>query len=383
MKFTPPGIKSQRLAALDLARVFAMLMMIQGHTIYAIADPSGYDTIVFPWSVWHFIRGLTAPVFLFVSGAVHVFANKRLEDGTISRDTTKKRIRTALVLIAIGYMLVFPAAKIYDLPFIEYRYWLSFFKVNILQLFGVSLLIALVFFKITRNSKTLGFYAFTASMSIVFLSPVILNIDWFSYIPEIFAAYLSYEKGTLFSIFPYTGFLLLGVGFGTILQRIEQEKRLNFLRFYTVPIGLALLGLGYSVGTAFPAVDYHMFDYPIDNPGNFFVRTGLVFIIISIVSNFYSVTKGLAPYYTMFGKRALVIYVVHLVIIYGTSAFPGLATLNPKTLPVLDAIPIAICVQLLSLGVTFIIDYTLSQNFGSRTFYKYLITSYLIYLLFL
>ncbi len=121
-----------------------MLMMIQGHTIYALADPSAYDISLFPWNIWHFCRGLTAPVFLIVSGAVHVFANKRLAGGGLSRRTIKKRITIASVLIAIGYLLVFPAERVWDLFFIEAVYWQRFFCVNILQLFGISLLMILV-----------------------------------------------------------------------------------------------------------------------------------------------------------------------------------------------------------------------------------------------
>ncbi|MCX6140750.1 MAG: heparan-alpha-glucosaminide N-acetyltransferase domain-containing protein, partial [Candidatus Kapabacteria bacterium] len=82
-----------RLYALDLARFMAMLFMMQGHVLDALVSSSVIDISHAPWNVWHWIRGLTAPVFLMVSGAVHVFATKRDADGRVREDVMGKRIR--------------------------------------------------------------------------------------------------------------------------------------------------------------------------------------------------------------------------------------------------------------------------------------------------
>ena len=76
-----PTHKGSRLFALDLARLMAMLMMMQGHTLDALVNPQLMDLGTFPWNIWQFMRGLTAPIFLIVSGTVHVFAMKRDEQG--------------------------------------------------------------------------------------------------------------------------------------------------------------------------------------------------------------------------------------------------------------------------------------------------------------
>ena len=67
--------QSNRLFGLDIARLFAMLMMVQGHTIYCLINQSILFSGTTFWNNWTFIRGFTAPVFLMVSGAVHIFAN--------------------------------------------------------------------------------------------------------------------------------------------------------------------------------------------------------------------------------------------------------------------------------------------------------------------
>lgn len=43
-----------RLYALDMARLVAMIMMIQGHTMYTMVDHQFIDVQSFPWSWWNF-----------------------------------------------------------------------------------------------------------------------------------------------------------------------------------------------------------------------------------------------------------------------------------------------------------------------------------------
>ena len=95
-------LSSQRITALDMARFLAMIMMVQGHTIDALASRDFLDIHFFPWNVWDFLRGFTAQIFLIVSGMVQVFANKRLENGKLKPETIKKRITIATILIIIG-----------------------------------------------------------------------------------------------------------------------------------------------------------------------------------------------------------------------------------------------------------------------------------------
>ena len=90
-----PTHKGSRLFALDLARLMAMLMMMQGHTLDALVNPQLMDLGTFPWNIWQFMRGLTAPIFLIVSGTVHVFAMKRDEQGAMSEETRKRLSESA------------------------------------------------------------------------------------------------------------------------------------------------------------------------------------------------------------------------------------------------------------------------------------------------
>ena len=370
-----------RLVSLDLTRLFAMLMMMQGHTIYALASPETLNTSEIGWQIWTFLRGATAPTFLFVSGIVHLFANKRLDDGSLSSTTIKKRITIALILIAIGYILVFPAGRVYDLFFVDSDGWRLFFQVNVLQMFGVSLLLLLLHYLFTKNDKQLGILSLITGFLIMFLSPLVQSVDWFNYLPEFFAAYLSRETGSLFPLFPFTAYLFFGTAFGCFIKQLEPEMRYKFLLKYSWLIGVPILLIGYPFMKHWWSIG--IFDSSNVNLGLFAVRLGVVFLLLSIMTFVYSLTKGLSKYYTLFGKRAIYIYVIHLIIIYGNLVVPGFNDYFKSSLNLTYSLLAAAIVIALSLLVVFIFDYTTKRHKIAPSFYKYIVTAYLIYLFFI
>ncbi len=220
-------------------------------------------------------------------------------------------------------------------------------------------------------------------MFIIFFTPVAARISWFSFLPMGVADYFSYERGSIFTIFPFTAYLFLGVGIGTILQNVEFDKRLGFTIKWGMIAGMIMFGIGFLAGELFSGGGHAFLSYKLSNPGLTLVRAGVVLSIISFVAVIYKYTKGLGYYYSLFGKRALFVYVAHLLIIYGTPVFPGVSNSIEKSLPIGDAIFIAVLIQLSSLIVTYVIDLTLKKLPASRTFFKYAITSYLIYILFI
>ncbi|HOM05766.1 MAG TPA: heparan-alpha-glucosaminide N-acetyltransferase domain-containing protein [Candidatus Kapabacteria bacterium] len=374
---------SSRLTALDFTRFFAMIMMMQGHVIYELASPNTIDYSTFGWSVWQFIRGLTAPTFLFISGAVHIFANKRLEDGSLGRNIVWKRIKIALMLMLIGYLLVFPAARVYDLQFVSEDTWITFFSVNILQLFSVSLLLLLTLFIITKNNKTLGYLSLILAFIIVFASPFVHKVHWFDYLPEFFAAYLSSEHGSLFPVFPFSAYLLFGASFGVWLQNIEREKRNDFLMKTCWKIGLPTIIIGYPMMMLFSKVSVPFIDVMRVNPGFFFIRIGLVLTIISLMTYLYNLTKPLGKYYSMFGKRAIYIYVIHLMLIYGSPISAGLAKYFRSQLSLEYSILAALFVIGATLAIVYLYEQVINQHKYPKLVFRYAVAAYLFYVFFI
>ena len=62
-----------RIIFIDLIRAFAVFQMVQGHTVDALLSDSyrNEDNVIY--AVWYFMRGMTAPIFMFTAGTVFTY----------------------------------------------------------------------------------------------------------------------------------------------------------------------------------------------------------------------------------------------------------------------------------------------------------------------
>ena len=372
---------SERITAFDLLRCIAMLMMIQGHVISELTQRTIITPSVFPWDIWEFLRGMTAPLFLTVSGAVQVFANKRDENEHILNSVVKRRLKMAVIIIFIGYLLVFPASRIYHLPFIDNHTWTVFFQVNILQLIGISLLMMITVFKLTRSNKSFGITSLIIGTAIFALTPLMLSSDIFRILPQSVAPYFSQQNGSIFTIFPFTGFMFLGAAFGSLLKSIRLEKRQKFLFKYSLIIGIALIALSYPIYNFIASMNLNFVEYLKGNSGFSILRLGCAFIAIALVSKLYEATKKYSKWFSLFGRNALFVYVIHLILLYGTPWSGSIGQIYHSSMPLYISALIAAIIIILSFGITWFYDYSLKKYPTAKIFYRYSLGSLLVFLL--
>ncbi len=372
---------SSRLSALDIARLIAMLMMVQGHTVFALIDYNIISSSKWYWEFWTSIRGLTAPIFLMVSGAVHIFANKRNADGEVPATTFKKRIKTCSILLIIGYLLQFPANNLYDIPFISEAGLYKLFSVNVLQMFSISLLLLNAVFKLTKNNFQLMTVVFVLGNLFLIMAPLSLTTNWFEILPLPIASFLSMQHGTIFPILPFSGYLFIGSFIGCLIQRESPENRNNFIAKKIPVIAIPYIIIGvmmfYNIGI----------ECKIHVPIHFGIiisRAGFALLAISIAAWLYKYVPCFSRFeniISMFSKRALFIYVIHLLIIYGSPVTPGLVHVLFDT-DIITAIYCAFFVIFSTLLIVYIYEKT-SKKEKFIQFYKYLAVAILIYILFL
>ncbi len=369
-----------RFYALDLVRLIAMLLMMQGHVLSALVSQAELPVGELPWSIWHFIRGLTAPIFLMTSGAVHVFANKRNADGEISKETLFKRLRWGITLIGIGYLMVFPANRIFDLPFVPAEVWQAFFRVNILQLTGVTLLLLMFIISLTRSTRAFANVSLGLALGITFLSPFIEQINWFAFAPEWIASYFSYAHGSIFPFFPFAAYMFFGVSVGRYLQAIPSAKRMDAFPKFTAIAGAATTAVALLATvqpfTIFPAHTYHL-----SGPDFILLRVGLTLLFMSLVGLLYRATHRWGSYYSLFGKKTLHIYVGHLVLLYGT---PWFHTVHPRffgTLSLAEGASVAVLIVTASLAGVYLLDYYQQNSQRFRRALPYTVVAALAYAL--
>lgn len=375
--------QSQRLVYLDLMRVVAMVMMIMGHSFFDLVRPSLVNVSVFPWAVWEFLRGLTAPIFLFISGIVQVFANKRIEN-KLPKETVFKRIRTAILLIFLAYFLCFPVQKAFHIIFQSRENLLPFFQVNILQIIGLTLLWILLYFSFTRDNRQLGKISLWTGVFIFAFTPLVHLVDWYKILPLSIAPYFSLEKGSYFTIFPFSGFTFFGVAFGTYLERFELHQRANIIIKYGLKLFSILLPIGVAIYVLINSFSLPFYDVFKANTGMSIIRLACVFgILASLVwfyKNYFYRFDTINKISTTLGKNALFVYVVHLVILYGPPWYPGIVTIYHRTLDILSSFVASIAIVLISFALVFIYEEVASKRRFIKPILRYGVVSLLILL---
>lgn len=346
-----------RLYALDLARFIAMLLMIQGHVLDALVLPTVIDVTQPPWSIWSWIRGLTAPVFLTVSGAVHVFAAKRDAEGRISEATLERRLRWAISILVIGYLLVFPGKRVIDLPYVSADGWMMFFSVNILQLVGASMIVFVAVMQTTTSVAEMGRRASLAAALILICSPLAHLPAVHSSLPLWLSPYLTSEYGSLFPFFPFASYLFLGIIVGAHLHRQPVDARDAELVRLGLKIGLPLACLGY--GLLYGLVAAGVPQRSIDNADSILLvgaRFGAVLVIFAGAVKLLRRTWKLRSSYILFGSKSLFIYVIHVVLLFGTPWWDGIGRTKAKSMTLAEGLVALTVIMGSTLVVAWLID---------------------------
>lgn len=318
----PTTAPSQRIYAIDFIRLTAMILMIQGHTLYYLVGMDTIDVAAFPWNVWHFVRGLTAPTFLLVSGVVHVFANKRNASGRVEKSVIVKRVRWGLALILIGMVMQFPAARLLDLEFVQPEGWMKFFAMNILQLTGVGLIGIAGLLAVTRSERQFALASTLVGAVIVVLSPVV-NSHEFNNI--LFDSWLTFSSGSLFPLFPYAGYLCIGAGVGYIIKRSSRADRFASLRRFTGIAGIILFAASFGLENVIQDLSWGVYpghDYYRSHPNWFMQRVGATFLLMFVLSFCYTLLQRWRYTISAMSSKSLHIYVAHLLVLYSWP-YPG------------------------------------------------------------
>lgn len=347
----------ERLFALDLARFIAMLGMMQGHVLDALVRPDILDITQFPWNLWHAARGLTAPVFLVVSGAVHAFANKRDENGLIREDVLAKRIRWAITILGIGYLLLFPANRLWDLPFVSAEGMKPFLAVNILQLTGVTMLLFVITMRTSKSVADMGRRGLITAMAILSATPIVASVQWTGILPPALIAYLNTSTGSLFPLFPFSSFLFFGVALGAYLHGIPAEKRDDTLFRYGWKVGGSIAGVAWALHYA--ALEQGIPVESLENASSVLLalrRLGLVLVIFSAAVWLLRKTPSLREWYSLFGNKSLYIYITHLILLFGTPWWNGIGRTHYRSFDLSMGLLLAAIIIGTTLCIAYIMD---------------------------
>lgn len=317
-----------RIAFLDLARVAATLMMVCGHTVDALLDGAYRDTQAF--HAWTWARGLTPSTFLFVSG----FAFGIVTFGAAGRRAgdTARRLRRGAFLVAAGYALHYPAVNALDLWTASPEAWRSFIAVDVLQAIGITLIILQLLVVTCRSPRRFLPAALILAAAVAAFAPLVWSFDWTAYVIPAIAAYFSPHAGSLFPLFPWLAYGALGAAASAWFLLDTQAAPVGRAFRTLLPAGLLMYGAALACRQAGwePVAAAGVGGARVSQ---FLLQAGLVCLIVSAIAAMSSFVRRRSVPVEALARHSLIVYVVHICLIYGSPWVPGLRQLFGRTLP--------------------------------------------------
>lgn len=315
-----------RLYFIDAVRAFAILMMLQGHFIDTLLDPSYRDQNHIAFKTWEYFRGITAPTFFTISGLIFSYLLIRAKQSGNIIHRMRKGVMRGLMLIGTGYILRVP---IFEWLFGKFSTY--FLIVDVLQCIGLSLIIIVLFYKLTLK-KTLIFSILMLIIGIViFMTEPLYRYLELPQLPILFSNYLSKANGSIFTIIPWFGYVAFGAFISTLFYRYVERPKFKIAivsGFFIVGIVL-ILKSSYIFMKLFYWLDVSLFK-DVAYYNYLFTRLGNVLILFAL---FYAAENYIKkPLILKIGQKTLSIYVIHFIIIYGSFTGLGLHQIIGKTL---------------------------------------------------
>jgi len=330
--------------------------MVQGHTVDVFLS-NNYRTLDNPFfAVWLFMRGMTAPIFLFSSGTVFTYLF-RLHNHTFdSNPRVSKGVKRFIMLMLLGYLLRYPTPTIVDFSNVSAVAWQTFMSIDVLQLIGAGILIVIILEFIIEKSKLNVYMVYGITAIICFyIFPLTESVKWSNFLPAFLASYFYKGTGSQFPLFPWLGYLLCGSFLGSYLAKkpmIFKTTEFSKNLFIAGIVFMSVSLVGHIIGTIW-IINYNW----VSSPNLMILRIGFVLLMNSVVSLICLKMDSIPRIIILIGRNTLLIYVVHLVILYGTCWNPGLSVVFDKTFDVWNTVGSAI----LMLGLMTLMVYVIHK----------------------
>ena len=319
---------------LDWTRGIAVLIMIQCHVFNAFTRIDLRQDGSYVLS--QFVGGMAAPLFLLLAGLTLAF---QMDSQDRRRASPGRRYVTALrragYVLAIAYLFRF-SNWVFTMPLPT---WRTMLRVDILNCMGFAmavLAVSAIWPAALRARLTAA-----AGFAIAGLSPVMNAFDW-SGMPAVVHDYLV-PSHLGFAFFPCAAYVAFGLSAGTILKRLAAE-RLERTMQWALLTGLAMIAAGQYFSTI-PYSIYPKSNFWTDSPALVIIRVGLILAILAAA--FLWTEYGAGPGWSWvqtLGKTSLMVYWVHVVLVYGRLFEPW-----KKLLPIAAATAVTVGVTLLML----------------------------------
>jgi len=290
--------------------------MIETHVVNALLIPEiRLESFFF---IVNFINGLVAPSFLFCAGfGLAIVLQKRWNDFLTFQPSLWKYFWRLFYILLLGYCLHIPYFSLTKMlqPLSE-QDWNNFFQADILHTIAVSLFVLVCLVLLIRKECTSISWWTILGLFFVFLAPMIRNLD-LSSLPLWLRGYLTTQFHAQFPLFPWSGFVIAGALTG--YWYLYYKKREQSILWMESLAWYAMLAIILSLLMEFfPITLYPHHNFWNSSPEFFFVRLGIVLLLLFFFWKL-ELNHRIQPSspIILFGQQSLIVYVVHLLIVYG------------------------------------------------------------------
>lgn len=336
-------MQKTRLYFIDIARSIAILLMLEGHFVDNGLMNVYRDTNNDIYNAWLFVRGFTSPIFLTITGIVFTYlliGNNHLE--YFKNNRIKKGYKRVVELLFWGYVV-------------------QVYAFHVLQCIGIGILSILILYGIYKAVKIIPLWVYFFFAGTIIFSSYIVISSWPKeyYWPEsapIFIQNMFHGKYSIFPILPRMGYTMYGAMIGVILYTYKSKVKEwsfilsvfligAFLYFFLKDLLLILDGI-------FAHPIYHL--YKVDW---LYECLGMVLIILSILIALEKFIGEIKPnLFLKIGQNTLTIYILHMVLLYGSITGFGINRVIHKNLTPWQILPATICFILFFVILIYYLD---------------------------
>jgi len=295
-------------------RGLAVVIMIQCHAFNSFTRMDLRDGG--PYVLSQFVGGMAAPLFLFMAGMTFAFQMESLE----RREPDRLRrwlisLRRAGYILGIAFLFRFTnwAASVPHAGTQELT------KVDILNCMGVAMGAMAVAAVFGSNHRIR--FALAAGLGIAVVSPIMAGLPWAG-APPLLQAYLAPGQGRgLFPFFPTASYVAFGLAAGTMVKRAAAERTDRLMQW------CVLIGFGLIVCSQyFSNIPYSLYtrsNFWTDSPALILIRVGICLLMLAGAYLWTEYCSGTGwSWMRAMGKNSLMVYWVHVMIVYGAVVRP-------------------------------------------------------------
>ena len=317
-----------RRAFIDLSRGLAVVCMVEHHSFDAWMPDSFHGSA--PDRLFRFLGGVAAPTFLFLAGLAMVL----MMEGLLARGAT--RGGAALAAARRGG-LIFLGAYLFRLQEWALAFGASpagtMLRIDVLNCIGVALVLVALLWGLGAGGAQRAVLFGAACLGFVAAAPPVAGAD-LSALPQVLADYLNgTSPRALFPLFPWAGYTLAGAAVGLLFARTRRAAdpaRAEALLLAWLSAAALAIWIATRSVDALPFTLYPRMEWWQTSPAYFLLRCCTLIWALALCA---LLERAWQPVRTRLGwarpgplaamgQHSLIIYWVHIEIVYGRFTWP-------------------------------------------------------------